>query len=85
MTTSPTRIYIARKPLQLVKTIWGIKSAYKDWPRLAFCDDDSALANMDAPEILPAGSTGRQDVFGGYYIVRETTTRRNPARVSFLA
>lgn len=59
--TPSQSVAISTTPQQLVKTVWGIKSPFRNLPKLAFCADDQALQMMDAPEILPAGSMLRRD------------------------
>ena len=85
-----TKIRLSRLPIQLCKAVFGIKSPYKGRQRLAFIADDLSLADMDAPEVMPAGSTQRVELdpaaklIDAFYVA-ETTVRRERTAVSFLA
>lgn len=89
-TDSNTRIYITRQPMQLCKAVWGIKSPLHGRPKFVFCADDPTLSDMDAPELIPAGSTRRVEnepfngIAGPFYIT-ETNIRRERSAISFLA
>ncbi len=52
-------------PPQLIKTVYGITSRMKGGSQLAFCANDPTLSSMDAPEIMPSGSTRRIEDFSG--------------------
>lgn len=72
MTANRTPLKVSLLPLQIVKTVSGIASPWKGSSKLAFCEDDPTLSAMDAPDILPSGSTLRIDSFCDVELHRES-------------
>lgn len=65
-------------PRQLIKCVYGLEGSSTDAPRLIW--NDSTLMDMDAPEVLPAGSTRRlypHDELQAH-VTRETPCFREP-------
>lgn len=51
-------------PLQLVKLCYGVRNHNQPLAFVTFCKDDPQLMNLDAPDLLPAGSMRRSDYAG---------------------
>lgn len=68
-------------PRQLIKCVHGLRDARS---ALTLILDDSTLMDMDAPELMPAGSTVRLEPLRDhrdhhdYFVVRETVVFRDP-------
>lgn len=65
-------------PRQLIKCLYGLEGSSADYPRLIW--NDSALMDMDAPQVIPAGSTQRlypHDELHAH-VTRETRCYRDP-------
>lgn len=68
-------------PVQLIRKVWGL-GRKKHCIDLTLVLDDSTLMDMDAPDVLPAGSTRREETPAAgshqtiYWAPRETIVAR---------
>lgn len=69
-------------PRQMIKCVYGLRDS-KYPTGLSLIHNDSTLMDMDAPELLPAGSTVRIEPlldhpdYHDYFVIRETVVFRD--------
>lgn len=54
---------------QLVQAVWGLQTGKKHCINLTLAEDFPGAMKMDAPTIIPAGSTSRVEVSDGWFSV----------------